>query len=88
MSLRTARERAPEGLWHVARGQSEAATPGHGRKKHPQPRRGGGFHDPSAAPPGLGEKWDPLTRGRRACGALTPGYMPWPLRGQDFSTNG
>lgn len=39
-----------------------------------------GFRDSAAAPAGLGF-FERLTQGRRACGALTLGYMPLPLRG-------
>jgi hypothetical protein len=69
---------------HVARGQSAAgaATPGEESPFFPKPRRGGSKSVPCRVccrPSGAWKSFYLSTRGRRF--ALTPGYMPWPLRG-------
>ena len=74
----------PEGAQACSRGQSGAAPPDGGPDMILKPRQGRRqlpCLDAAAALSGLGRMCGHLPRGRRACGALTPGYMPEPLRG-------
>ena len=76
---------APKGLRHVAEGRAKRRPRNGAKPRFSSPDRGGGSSlagspESCRRPFGAWEILGPFPRGRRAFGALTPGYMPGPLR--------